>query len=370
MDCESAKTLTCPAVSVETAAPDARARAARVEDVLWIHTAASPSMGFGHLRRSLVLARLIRAGGMRVVFVFGANDIWSGTQVDDGGYQRVRMSPGACWPAEDDPAALLIDIRGSDAARALCLEARRRGIPVLSIHDLGLEQLPSDVVIDGSVAPGTHGFGEHPAAYAGPSYLVLDPEFGSLRARPREIRRSIGSVVVALGGGDSSRYFSKILEGLRLWNRPVEVTGFSGFSRWGQEQIDSAGWAPMKFRWAAAGESVAEAMFGADLVFTAGGLTIYESLSAGAPTLGLACDEYQHVTVSTLARLGACLDLGMGAQLTAAALPDVLERLARDGGRRMKLSERGRELVDGAGAARVGELVRAAAARRTARVCR
>ncbi len=360
--------MTRPPVAVQAGQPLPRPGAAEDDCVVWIHTAAAPSLGFGHLRRCLVLARLLRADGIGVLFLLAADDAWSGPLVEEGGYGRVRIGPDIRWPAAGNPAVLLIDVRGSRHAAALCLEAKRRAVPVLSIHDLGLDPLPSDVVIDGSVAPRTSGFPGSPTAHLGPLYTVLDCEFGSLHARRKEIRHSIRKVVVALGGGDAGRYFPRILEGLRLWGRPVEATGFPGFARWGQGQLGLLDWSPVRFRWAAAAEPVAEILFDADLAFTAGGLSVYESLCAGTPALGLAYDEHQHLTLSRLADLGACIDLGMGAELPVEGLPGFLERLEGDHGLRARLSERGRELVDGAGAHRVEQLVRAAA-RRNTQVC-
>ncbi|MCK7492400.1 MAG: hypothetical protein MZW92_12935 [Comamonadaceae bacterium] len=48
---------------------------------------------------------------------------------------------------------LLIDTRDSSGLSLLISEARKRFIPIVSIHDLGLNPVASDIGIDASVKP-------------------------------------------------------------------------------------------------------------------------------------------------------------------------------------------------------------------------
>ncbi len=357
MNSGSAKTLTHSCASATS--PDSCEEFAG-RRVLWLHTGASPLKGFGHLRRSLVLASLLsEAPDLEVVFVLAGHDQWSAPQVDVGGYSVIRIDEVRPWPPGEIPCGLVIDIRGEEASRLLAVEAKRRGIPVLSIHDLGLELLPSDVVVDGSVAPGTFSAGYAGIQHCGLSYLVLDPAFAAVNVRGRNPRREIHRVVIALGGGDAGASFlHRILEGLRLWGREADVVGMRGFCEWGQADPATVDWSPVRFRWAEREVSIPELLHGADLVFAAGGMALYESMCAGAPVAAVACDSFQQITVASLARLGACLDLGIGTQLEPPALARMLSNLEEDLEGRARFSRRGRELVDGTGAQRVAQLVR------------
>jgi spore coat polysaccharide biosynthesis predicted glycosyltransferase SpsG len=325
---------------------------------LWVHTGSSPSKGFGHLRRSMILARLLAEDpSVRITFVLTEHDQWSGGQIESAGFDVLRIGPRAVWPSGSSPAGLLVDVRGEEVSLPLVLEAGRKGIPVLSIHDLGLELLPSDILVDGSIAPRAFGEASSVVSYLGPDYLVLDPQFAGVHERTRQFQDPIYRVLIAPGGGDARAYLPKILEGLRCSGIPLDVTALRGFSMRGQEDVESASQAPVRFRWADPEESVPELCSQADLVVAAGGLSVYEALCAGTPAIAFAVDRFQHVTVASLAGLGACLDLGTGSELDPCDVAGGIRSL-EGGAERARLSARGRELVDGRGACRVAELLR------------
>ncbi len=319
---------------------------------LWIRTVAGPVIGYGHLRRSLVLAKVLSGPACRVVFLLDPGDTSIRQHVAAAGF---AFCSSEALPAED-PAAVVIDVRALDCS-GLLTEARRRKVPVASIHDLGLDPLDSDVFIDGSILPKTNGQ-VHAAEYLGHEYLVLDPEFARFHDGAKTIRDSIVQVTIALGGGDSKRLFPKVLQGLRHWGKELEVVGFPGFTPWGQERLTRVDWGPVRFRWAAADEPVAALLFAADVAITAGGLSAYEALCVGTPLTALAWDQWQAETIAGLCARGACLDLGSGDSLGPAKVAHVLGSLQQNRACREQMSARGRAVVDGRGAERVAAIVR------------
>jgi spore coat polysaccharide biosynthesis predicted glycosyltransferase SpsG len=328
------------------------------DEVLWVRTAAGPAIGFGHLRRSLTLARMLRSS-VTPLFLLDSDDRGSQEQVrrDQFGFQMFK--PGKSWPDHACPSAILIDTRKEQGLKWLMTEARRRAVPVVSIHDLGLMPLASDLAIDGSIRPFSGSFSPEGTYYCGgPSYLVLDPAYASCRRRAKRIRRKVGKIFVNLGGGDSRRYFRKVLEGLQWTGLSLDVVGVPGFTHWGQEELARECWHPLRFRWAAQGESLAGLVWSADLAITAGGLAAYEALCVGTPLCALSYDRLQRMTVQALAESGLCLDLGYGKSLTPSRLSFQYFRLAGDQELRRKLAFRGKRAVDGLGAQRVCRMLR------------
>jgi spore coat polysaccharide biosynthesis predicted glycosyltransferase SpsG len=325
---------------------------------LWIRTVAGPAIGFGHMRRSVILARML-SDVLHPVFICDTNDHWTQEEVTVQGWSAESLDQDSLWSSTPRPAGLLIDTREEDGLTPLISEARNRSIPVLSIHDLGLNPLPSDVVIDGSIFPAMQDFPRRDTAfYTGTAYLVLDPTFGLIHQQRKRIRENIQSVVINLGGGDSSRYFEKVLNGLRNWGRDLEVVGMPGFSSWGQEQLAQQDWTPLRFRWASKTEAVERLLFRADIAVTAGGLASFEAMCAGTPLLALSYDGFQSFTISMLAKADACIDLGLGDLLKPASIPPILSSLDGTPSQREKLSFRGRQIVDGRGAERVSRVIR------------
>ncbi len=351
----SAKTL--------TAKPSASHTADR--PYFWMRTDAGPQIGFGHLKRCIVLAQsLIECG--TPLFLIDSQDHWSQEQLADQGYDYFCGKLEEAWSFLPDPAVILIDTRNKDGLDRLMAAARNHNTPIVSIHDLGLNPLPSDIVIDGSIAPvRLDALAQKAKLYSGTDFMVLDPAYCSLRQRPMRIRERIGSILVNLGGGDSHRYFPRVLEGLNLWARhEVEVIGIPGFVPWGQERLVQKDWHPLRFRWESA--SAAQFLFSSDLAITAGGLAAYEALCAGTPLLALSYDHLQQTTITAIAAAGACIDLGPGDDLDPVQLAKVLSGIERNHYERRQVSLRGRRMVDGRGAERVSQIIRQLILKQTA----
>jgi spore coat polysaccharide biosynthesis predicted glycosyltransferase SpsG len=327
---------------------------------LVIRTAAGPSIGFGHLRRSLILAGHLRRSATPI-FLLDSDDTWSRDQVCANGMLSLPFNPRNPLCKIEEPSLLLIDSRKMAGLRPLIAHARARNIPIASIHDLGLDPLPSDIVIDGSILPARNGFdGENAAFYTGPAFCVLDDDCRQHRRAAGEARRHIRRVVINLGGGDGREFFCKALEGLRATGLALQVTGLPGFCAWGQEALAHKSWDPLQFSWLSKEGDAFRLMADADLILSAGGRSAYEAMCIGTPLCALSYDRHQARTLSALARAGACLDLGPGPRLEASIVAEKVLELDADPIRREQLSRSGRRLVDGDGACRVAEILRAA----------
>ena len=327
--------------------------------LLWIHTGAGPRAGFGHLRRCMVLAAEL-GDQVQTCFVLRLRDRWSGGSLKARGFTYVREDLTNIWARLPRPAAILIDTRLRDDLDDFIFTARQKSIPVISLHDLGLNPLAADIAIDGSIAPMFSPDFEAARTFGGPTYMVLDPVFQELHRRPLSIRGGIRSVVVSLGGGDAREYFRWVLKGLQLWaassEKAIEVVGMRGFVDWGQEQFNEEALQPLCFRWES--KPVSAFLRDADLAITAGGISAYEALCAGTPLLAMVGDSLQQTTVRRIAAAGGCVNLGAGRELAQERLVELLEKIDADVSVREKFARRGREIVDGLGAVRVASIIR------------
>jgi UDP-2,4-diacetamido-2,4,6-trideoxy-beta-L-altropyranose hydrolase len=96
---------------------------------------------------------------------------------------------------------------------------------------------------------------------------------------------------------------------------------------------------------------VGEWLAAADVVVTAGGVTLLESLFLGRPTIAIALADNQRRAIATAHREGACVatDVGAAAEACVALLGDLEAR--------RRLSDNAQRLVDGRGAARIAGVV-------------
>jgi UDP-2,4-diacetamido-2,4,6-trideoxy-beta-L-altropyranose hydrolase len=335
---------------------DLQILSAKIESpCVWVRTGAGPQIGFGHLRRSVILAQELR-DCCKPLFLINMQDHWSRERLSEMGFDIFSGDLDGIWSRLPEPAAVLIDTRIPDGLEKLNGGARARNIPVVSIHDLGLNPVASSIQIDGSILPAFKNAQGSEVHYSGTSYMVLDPAYHALHTQKKPIRRKIKSVFINLGGGDSRKYFLRLLTGLKLWAHEVEVVGVPGFTRWGQEEVERMDWQPVRFRWEP--RAITKALFQADLAITAGGLSAYEALCAGTPLMALSHDGFQQSTISALAEAGACVGLGPGDDLDPARLPDKLSVVELNVMERQRLSWRGRKIVDGLGAERVSQIIR------------
>ena len=80
------------------------------EKVLWVRTVAGPAIGFGHLRRTLTLARMLRSS-VTPLFLLDSDDRGSQEQVQRDQFGHQMFKPGKSWPDHASPSAILIDTR-------------------------------------------------------------------------------------------------------------------------------------------------------------------------------------------------------------------------------------------------------------------
>jgi spore coat polysaccharide biosynthesis predicted glycosyltransferase SpsG len=307
--------------------------------------AAGPRVGFGHLVRCRSLARALGvapAVSIRGTAATRRRARQLGWRVLPGGLRDL---------ARRRPAVLVIDDPGQAAAAAWVRTARRLGIAVASIHDLGLAPVPADLSIDGSVGR-TANCGRR-ARLRGPRFAVLDPGVATARrhSRPADARPR---VLVALGGGArGQRHAVTLGRALTAAHPLLEVRVASGFT------AASPGSGVTRVRRVWAPNGLAGELHRATVAIVAGGVTLYEACALGVPVVATAVTAPQAATIRAMSRAGAAvsggrLDRGRDARRVAAAATALLD----DALARRTLGRRGRALVDGHGAWRVAAAVR------------
>lgn len=306
--------------------------------------AAGPRVGFGHLVRCRSLARAL--GVAPAVSIRGTAT-------------TCRRARGLGWqvlPAglrdldRRRPAVLVIDDPCQTAAAVWVRAARRLGIAVASIHDLGLAPVAADLSIDGSVGR-TANCGRR-TKLRGPRFAVLDPAVAAIRREPPVAGRR-PCVLIALGGGIRGQHHAGALgRALTAAHPGLTVRVAAGFTA-----SPGPGGARVRTVWAPNG--LAGELNRATVAIVAGGVTLYEACALGVPVVATAVTAPQAATVQAMSRAGAAvsggrLDRDRDARRIAAAAAALLD----DAPARRTLGRRARALVDGQGAHRVAAALR------------
>jgi UDP-2,4-diacetamido-2,4,6-trideoxy-beta-L-altropyranose hydrolase len=307
--------------------------------------AAGPQVGFGHLARSRSLARALDVA--RFVSVRGS--------------LRTRSAAAALgWQLADDTSdghldslgldLIVVDDPRQDEASFWVRKARRIGVPVASVHDLGHAIVDSDLVIDGSITPVASDIGM--PALRGPGFAILDPSIARVRAESRH--PVFGRVLIALGGGiHVYPIASKLTRALVARMPALDIHVACGFAP--PRTLPSL----TRGSWIASPDGLGSELAAATVAVVAGGVTLYEACALRVPVVALPVTAAQHAATRAFACRGAVIDGGW--PLDDAAIErvaDAVANLFENTRARQKLSAEAGRLIDGDGVFRVGDRLR------------
>lgn len=297
--------------------------------------AAGPRLGFGHLVRATVLAR---AMGVEMVVSLRGSAEARRTAKRLG--CRVVPGPARALLPTMRPDILVIDDPSGRAAAAWCRSGRSEGVPVASVHDLGIAYCGADLTIDGSVT--LAGGRPDGPALLGPRYAILGP-------RSERVARRSRAVLVALGGGPRAGVALALARAIRSACPDVAVRVAAGYAPTRPRPVVAG------VTWLGPQRGLGRELARASVAVVAGGCTLYEALRDGTPTVAVSVVPAQRPTIRACASAGAALDGGPAA--ASAAVRRLVARLLDDAGLRRQIGATGRSLIDGRGAARVARAV-------------
>lgn len=309
---------------------------------VYFRAAAGPRVGFGHVVRCRSLARALGVAPRISLRATARTRIAAerlGVQLEPEGRRALAAVREADVMVVDDPSPRHADV--------WVQRARRAGVPVATVHDLGLGYVAADLGIDGSVRPDRRMRG-----LRGPGYAMLDPRIVQWRARRRALVER-DRVLIALGGGNYVFGLASSLADAIAAERPsARIRVAAGFARGRLPALSRA-------EWVTARDGLAEELSRATVALVAGGVTAYEACALGVPAVAVALTRAQGLTVRALAGEGAVIDGGPLEAGAAGRAAHLLARLAADARTRRRLALAGQALVDGRGVFRVADEVRA-----------
>jgi len=315
-------------------------------------TDAGGEAGLGHFKRCAALAQALGARGVAVdALVAGPREAGLAAVAPELAVTPLEWwgAPGRVLQAAAAVDAFVVDSYHAD--ESLFTALRTAGL-VVAIDDLADRSLPVDAVVNGAwhaerlayrVPAGT-------LTLLGPRYALLDRAFAEApaRATPAHIER----VLVTLGGStpaaDTAAAVHAVRDALPATRLDV-LGGLVALDTVPEPRVTRHGAVP----------SLRPLLLGADLAMTAGGMTLYECLATGTPTVAVCLADNQRPNLEHLGTAGLIVPAEI------ASLSATIARVASDRELRERLSVAGRRAIDGGGAARVAdEIVRRLAVRR------
>ncbi len=270
-----------------------------------------PGIGLGHRRRVEGLARELDVVGFDVdLYVFGSDAVVGDIVLVDS--YRVRA---------DDRSRVRADL-------------------LLAIDDIERD-LAVDLVIDPDPGADARVHSTAAAVVAGAPYALIDSALRTRESAP--IREVVGRVLVTTGGSDGDGHGSRVAIGLANALPGTEIRQVVG--PWGSGTDDP------RVEIVQAPEGLGPELAAADVVVTAGGVTMLEACCLGRPTVAFSIAPGQGRALAGAAHVGAVVAV----DVSSAA--DVAARIAGDLNARSRLASTARLLVDGQGSARVAAVI-------------
>lgn len=320
-------------------------------------------IGTGYLMRCVALAEAWGASGGGLTFVGAYGDPRLGDRVRATGGRLVPLTPGGARTVDlrttletleiTPHACCALDGPHHDADYQAAIRAA--GHPLLVIDDVGrLPHYDADLLLNQNIdASGRHyATAADTVLLRGPRFALLRSGFRSGRDRLRETPRLAEKVLVTMGGADADNVSPAVLRALaEVGGVTLRVRVVAGPANPHVDRLRRA---------AGPGQEVlvdvtdmAALMTWADVAVSGAGSTALELAGMGVPTILLVTAEDQPGAAAAWHQSGAAVSLGWYRRLRPHDLSRAVEALVLDRSRRVEMSRRGRDMVDGFGAARV-----------------
>ena len=337
---------------------------------LLVRADADGARGIGHVLRSLALAHAWHGQGGRVEFLTTQPTPALRRRMEVAGATVSEIARPCSADGDLEATRATIARLGSDSAALpwVILDGyhfmptyqnaiRRSGCRLLVIDDTAhLARYDADIVLNhGALAPRLE-YQVNADAWLllGTRYALLRAEFERWRDFQRPIPETARNILLTLGGADAGNLTAKVMDALALLkDRAFDVQVLAGPLN---PHIDALR------RHAAATPNMqihtdvidpSPLMAWADIAIAAAGTTAWELAFMQTPALLLVAAPNQTDVADGIAEFAAGQSLGRAEDLRPDDIAVALRQLIDDPARRRLMAERGRNLVDGGGPARV-----------------
>ncbi len=333
---------------------------------------AYPDVGYGHLKRCLVIAGYLRERGESVYFILGGDAV-AAREIRNSGFEchelagDIGFSAQAqeldTWSLEADLFAIL-DLAHCRAIRdsqgfALYSKAFKQRCFTVLIDSFGVQSLRDNVSeLSCNILLSPY-CGErksrHQIDYTellGVDYFVLDEPY--IVRGDREIRQDASRVLVTCGGSDPTAVSVRILNALNQTDKrklDVKLVVGPGFPEDLVDRLSElSDSSPHKVDLVYSPGNLAAEMSWCDMAIATSGLTKYELAATGTPAVLVSIDQSHDTVNKQFSVAGSVKDLGVVADLTDETLVKSLWAMLEDETERRRQSLAGRRLITGEGA--------------------
>lgn len=304
--------------------------------------------GMGDVISSLAVARELRKAGSGVSFLINNNknviNSVSGDrfvfETPEGGTEIGSYVKGKSFD--------IVVLNQLDTPVAETLLLKRASGMLVSIEDTGESAKLADLSFN-ILYPAR-------GAIGGFEYIPLAETFKKKHGLPRAINDRVINIMITQGGSDTYGFTPKIVKALSGLPEEIAINVVIGPNFLHYSELDKALSAAKRiFNNIKGKNDISDIMTQADVAISAGGNTLFELACLGVPTIVVCAEIFETITANRLQKEGVCVNLGFGKDVKCQEIYRALEGLIRSKESRSKMSDKGKNLIDGCGAHRMAK---------------
>jgi UDP-2,4-diacetamido-2,4,6-trideoxy-beta-L-altropyranose hydrolase len=315
-------------------------------------TDASQETGFGHLKRCVYLASLLKNKCGVLFCVSKDRSVIRFLEEKGAAYCHLKelQHLTAKYPGIKGIVFDLKRFSGEDIQ--LIRQARNRdkdAIKTVQVTDLGLSQQEVDYTIDASVEQlSPYPENKRETLLCGPDYAVLHTRFRHFHGIERKYRQKIKKVFICFGGEVTYRRLRNAVDVLSRVRFDIKIAPGFHLKKSNQKVLRRI---YPEIRFVGDTESLARAFFEADAALIVPGLAAYEAAAVGTPALYFYNRQEQKCTAGAFEKKGAGLEVSNIDDLSKANLLEKMAELTWE--KRIQMGNKGKQLVDAKGVYRI-----------------
>jgi UDP-2,4-diacetamido-2,4,6-trideoxy-beta-L-altropyranose hydrolase len=345
---------------------------------LFIRVDADSKIGTGHIMRCIALAQAWHDQGEEVTFIGRCKGDFLKEKIQREGFGFIALDR-SCPDPDDLKKTLSILKKGSSFKKSMLVidgyhftsdylkTLHNEGYWTLVIDDMNhLPHYSADIILNQNIhaADLKYRCDEATILLMGTQYVLLRREFLKYRKFRRQIQNRAKNILVTLGGADPGNVTLKVIEALKVLDESdiiskIIIGPANPHKIALQRAIDTVNF---KAELLINPPNIPELMIFADLAVSAGGITCWELMFMGVPSIVGRIADIEDLLIRRLSGLDLFVDAGWFSKITESYLANLLNNYIHDTKWRLDMSTQGPEIIDGFGCNRVLEMMRASMA--------
>tara|TARA_B100000315_G_scaffold174346_1_gene162762 strand:+ start:229 stop:1212 length:984 start_codon:yes stop_codon:yes gene_type:complete len=191
-------------------------------------------------------------------------------------------------------------------------------------------------------------------SYTGFEYITLSSVFQKKHTNNRVIKETVDNILVLQGGSDTYGFIPKIVKALFDIPENISMNVIIGPNFTHDRELDQVlQKAARKFNIIRDISDLSDLMLMADVAITAGGISLFELACLSVPAIVICGERFEEETAQRFQDEGFGINLGFGRDVNEDDIRKAIGKLAGDYELRLRMSEAGRDIIDGKGSERI-----------------